>query len=143
MRPLGGLFFRGGTLAEHEDLAPQSGQLGQVTWSPDALLGDLELRLGLPSPPVGYAVRLQQWSKRLADLALKGTCFYGKAYDLDPIGTAATLLGWRDLLVDAGWDGESILQGGSRLETFTDLEREDAELSLGTADRLRRVESEL
>jgi ATP-dependent helicase/nuclease subunit B len=143
MKPLGGLFFRGGTLAEHEDLAPGSGQLGLVAWGRAALLSDLELRLGLPGSVIGYGVRLQQWSKRLADLALKEPRFYSKAYAVDPIGTAATLLGWRDLLVDAGWNGESIRQGGSRLDTFVELEREEAELSPGTADRLRLVESEL
>lgn len=143
MKPLGGLFFRGGTLAEHEDLAPGSGQLGLVAWGRDALLSDLELRLGLCGSVTGYGVRLQQWSRRLADLSLKGPRFYSKAYAVDPIGTAATLLGWRDLLVDAGWDGDPVHQGGPRLDTFVDLEREEAELSPGTADRLRRVESEL
>jgi hypothetical protein len=53
-----------------------------------------------------------------------------------------TLPGWRDLLIDAGWNGEAVPGGGARLEAFVELEQ-GLTLPLGPADRLRRVEAEL
>jgi ATP-dependent helicase/nuclease subunit B len=142
MIPLGGLLFRGATLTERDDLAPGTGRLGRPVWNRPALLADLELRLGIPSAPVEHGVRLQRWSQRLAALSRGRERFYSRSYAIDPIGTATTLLGWRDQLVDAGWNGEPIPGGGERLETFCELER-DLDLPPGLADRLRRVETAL
>lgn len=143
MKPLGGLFFRGATLTEHDDLAPGAGTVGCIALGRQQLLADLELRLGLPTPTVAHGVRLQQWSRRLAEVANRGSVFYAASYGVDPIGTASTLLAWRDQLVDAGWNGEPVADGGDRLDTFADLEREGGPLPPGVPDRLRRVEQEL
>lgn len=142
MKPLGGLLFRGATLTEYDDLAAGAGLLGHPVWNRTALLADLELRLGIPVPHVAHGVRLQHWSKRLADVASAAPRFYAHSYEIDQIGTATTLLAWRDLLVDAGWNGEAVPNGGARLEAFVELER-DLTLPPGPADRLRRVEAEL
>ena len=142
MRPLGGLLFRGATLTEHDDLAVGTGALGRPVWNRTALLGDLEMRLGISTVPADHGVRLQQWSRRLADVAQDVPRFYSKSYVVDPIGTATTLLTWRDLLVDAGWNGEAIANGGERLETFVELERGLQQPS-GVADRLRRQSCEI
>lgn len=143
MTPLGGLFFRGAALTEHDDLAPGAGTVGNVALGRAQLLANLELRLGLPTPAVAHGVRMQQWSRRLAEVAKRGAPFYAASYEVDPIGTASTLLSWRDLLVDAGWNGERVAGGGDRLDTFADLEREGGPLPPGGPDRLQRVEQEL
>lgn len=142
MRPLAGLFFHGATLTEREDLAPGVGVVGHAALGPLALLANLELRLGLPSPDETHGRRLQVWSQRLAALAQRQACFYASSYELDALGTATTLLSWRDLLVDAGWDGQAVPRGGARLDVFAELEREGG-LPMAAADRLRRVEAEL
>lgn len=142
MRPLGGLLFRGAMVAEHDDRQTTAGTLGHPTWNRLGLLADLELRLGIPAANVERGVRLQQWSRRLAELSRLAPRFYSKSYDVDPIGTATTLLAWRDSLIDSGWDGQEVANGGARLEAFVELER-GGELPLGNADRLRRVEAEL
>jgi hypothetical protein len=66
MTPLVTALFGGATLTEHDDLAPGKALLGLPVWGPSALLANLELRLGLPSPQVNEAVRVQRWSRRLA-----------------------------------------------------------------------------
>ena len=142
MTPLGGLLFHGATLTERDDLAPGAGVVGRPVYGRGALLADLELRLGLAAPKAAHGVRLQQWSRRLAKVAEGGQRFYSASYSVDPIGTAGTLLAWRDGLVDAGWNGQAIPDGGPRLEAFAELEHGE-ELLLGRADRLRRVEDEL
>jgi RecB family exonuclease len=68
--------------------------------------------------------------------------FYSRSYATDPIGTSRTLLRWRDTLVEAGWEGEAILDGGERLHTLHDLERAGDTLA-GRPDRLRAIEAEL
>jgi ATP-dependent helicase/nuclease subunit B len=142
MKALGGLFFRGPALTERDDLGPGKGVLGRPVWGRSALLADLELRLGLPTPAPAHGARLQQWSRRLGDVARRGPRFYSRSYEVDPIGTAATLLDWRDLLIDAGWDGDPIAEGGPRLQAFVELEAEGA-LPPGIPDRLQLVEAEL
>lgn len=142
MIPLVGLLFRGATLAEPQDLKPNSGRLGRPVWSHWALLEDLELRLGISQVTADHGVRLQKWSQRLLELSRKRPRFYSASYAIDPIGTAKTLLSWRDQLVEAGWNGELVEGGGERLATFFELEQ-GLDLPLGFGDRLRRVEEAL
>jgi ATP-dependent helicase/nuclease subunit B len=142
MTPLAGLLLRGATLTEHDDLEPGTGCLGRPVWNRTGMLADLELRLGLPPAVADHGVRLQRWSQRLEAAARVTPCFYSRSYAIDPIGTATTLLTWRDQLIDSGWNGQAIPGGGERLETFCELERE-LELPAGPADRLRRVQAEL
>jgi RecB family exonuclease len=149
MHPLVGLELSGNTLTPLDDLAPGEGHLGRPVWNERRLLDDLELRLGLPRLRILPGLRVQQWSKRLAALAseavaaAEGAPYYAQAYAVDPTGTAAQLLRLRDELVDAGWDGASLV-GSQRLATLARLEALDGlELSAGQADRLASVEAEL
>jgi hypothetical protein len=142
LTPLASLLIRGTSLTEHDDLAPGAALLGKPVWGPTALLANLELRLGLATPDVNEAVRVQRWSRRLGEVEATQPCFYTDSYRVDPLGTATALLAMRDELVAAGWSGQAIASGGERLATFAELQA-GAELPLGTADRVRRVEDEL
>jgi ATP-dependent helicase/nuclease subunit B len=142
MIPLVSLLFHSASLTERDDLAPGTGLVGRPVWGPHALLANLEMRLGLPIPDVTDAVRVQRWSRRLAELAAAGPRFYARSYEVDPVGTASALLAWRDTLVAAGWNGEHVPNAGARLETLAEVEH-GADLRPGDADRLRRVEDEL
>jgi ATP-dependent helicase/nuclease subunit B len=145
MTPLVSQLVHGPVIAEHSDLAPGQGALGRPTWASGALLQNLELRLGLPRAEMDDTVRLQRWSRRLRTVCESRTCFYSSSYALDPIGTAKTLLEWRDALVLAGWDGNRIANGGERLDTLAELETSGSptELASGFPDRLQRVTVEL
>jgi hypothetical protein len=134
--------FKGATLTEHDELAAGTALVGKPVWGPAALLANLELRLGLPTPDVNEAVRVQRWSRRLGEVEVTQPRFYTESYCVDPLGTATALLSMRDELVAAGWNGEPTPSGGDRLATFAGLEV-GAELPQGTADRVRRVEDEL
>ena len=139
LRPLIGLKLDGATLADVDE----RGGLGTPAWGPASLLRDLEVRLGLPVVDAPDAVRVHQWSARLASL-LDTNPFYARSYGVDPIGTAEMLLAWRDGLVESGWAGTPIPGGGSRLDAFAALEViEGPPMLAGAADRLAAVEVEL
>ncbi|MBL8716910.1 MAG: PD-(D/E)XK nuclease family protein [Myxococcales bacterium] len=143
LTPLVGVDFGGTGVTEHDDLAVGAAALGRPVWGPLALLANLELRLGLPTPQGVDAVRVQRWARRLDDLPARASRFYARSSAVDRLGTATTLLGMRDELVNAGWDGEPIAGGGERLATLAELEREADVGAPGEADRLRAVEREL
>lgn len=142
MTPFVGLFFGRATLTEADDLPSGSGFVGRPVWGPTALLANLELHAGLPGVEQPEHVRLQRWSRRLHELESGTPRFYSRSYATDPIGTSRTLLSWRDTLVEAGWDGEAIPDGGERLCTLHELERMGDTLA-GRPDRLRAIEAEL
>lgn len=125
-------------------------RLGEPAWSPAQLLRDLELRLGLPQGEASAAVRVPSFSKRLAAQVASAAAgaatkpFYASSFAVDSLGTAKMLLGWRDELVEAGWNGQPIAAGGDRLEAMAAVEALNEEpLPLGRADRMVRVEHEL
>lgn len=137
-------------LNEPTVLRDAAASLGEPFWGPGAFLQDLELRLGLPTPRTTETERRQRYCMRLTT-ALSATRaegrappFFARSFARDPLGTATTLLGWRDSLVEAGWDGSRIPACGPRVDALVDIELLDAEpLPLGFADRLARVELEL
>jgi hypothetical protein len=53
--------------------------------------------LALPSEVAPRSVRLQRWVARVLALP-DGDAFYARSSASDPLGTADTLLGWRDML---------------------------------------------
>jgi ATP-dependent helicase/nuclease subunit B len=146
MHPLVGLHLSGNTLTPLDAIESVSGHLGRPAWNARQLLGDLELRLGLPRTHVSRGLRVQQWSKRLAALVAdssRSPPYFAAAYSVDPTGTAAQLLRQRDELLDAGWNGEP-LRGGERLEALYRLAvLEELPLAPGKADELVAVEAEL
>ncbi|MFO1378011.1 MAG: PD-(D/E)XK nuclease family protein [Steroidobacteraceae bacterium] len=85
---------------EHGGLAVDS--LGEATVGPQGLLGLLETQLGLPTPPASPAERIAAFRAGLA--ACDGPQrFYHRSFEADPLGTAATLLRWRDDWHLHGW----------------------------------------
>ncbi len=143
LTPLVSLLFAGATLTEPDDLPAGTARLGCPVWGSAQLLANLELRLGLPGLPSSRAARVQQWSRRMADLeGARPGRFYARSHALDAIGTAETLHPWRDELAMAGWNGEPLPNGGARIETLRELD-EPPDLPPGTPDRLGRVEDEL
>lgn len=114
-------------------------RLGRPAWGPTALLRDLELRLGIPDDAIPRSMRVPRYAARLRSLDDRGA-FYRCSFEIDPIGTAAALLGFRDALVAGGWNGADIPAGGERLAALARLERHgDDEVPRGDADRLARV----
>jgi len=143
MRVLAGLEFGGATLTEFDDLEPGRGKLGHAVWSPSQLLRDLELRLGLSAGVESEALRGARWVARMADLAPRGR-FYSKSFEVDALETARSVLRLRDSLVEAGWNGHTLPEGGARLEGIAELEALGIPmLPSGYVDRLATVERAL
>ncbi|HEY5376953.1 MAG TPA: PD-(D/E)XK nuclease family protein [Polyangiaceae bacterium] len=139
MRVLAGLEFGGATLTAFDDLALGRANIGHAVWNPNQLLRDLELRLGLGAERESEAVRVAKWVARIAELPPRDR-FYSKSFETDALGTGRVLLRLRDSLVEAGWDGQAIPDGGFRLETIAELEGVRVPvLPFGYADRLAMI----
>lgn len=139
MHPLVSLELAGASLTPFDDLRTGEGVLGHPVWSPEQLLRDLELRSGLGEPEGAEALRVMRWAARMDGFAGHG-CFYAASFELDRLGTARAVLELRDALVDAGWDGNAIRDGGPRLDAIAELEAlVDPALPSGMSDRVRAV----
>ena len=139
MHPLVGLDLSGASLTPFNDVAPGEGVLGQPVWGPEQFLRDLELRLGLGGPESTEALRVMRWAARMDPFALQGR-FYSASFELDRLGTASAVLALRDALVDAGWDGSAIPNGGARLDAVAELEAQiGPALPRGISDRVAAV----
>lgn len=139
MRILLGLQFAGATLTEVDDLGAGRGTIGSAVWSPAELLRDLELRLGMGFDTAPGALRVATWAERMARLAPRDR-FYSRSFEVDPLGTARAVLELRDLLIGSEWNGQSIPDGGPRLDAIRELETlEGAALPLGPTDRVTAV----
>lgn len=137
MRLLVGLGLDGPSFATLPSAA--SARLGEPAWGPTALLRDLELRLAVPDVSIPRSARVPQYAGRIRTLD-DPDAFYRASFEVDPIGTAEALLALRDALVEGGWTGEAIRQGGERLAALARLETEvAAPLPRGDADRLAAV----
>jgi len=143
MKPLVGWGLGGPTFTPR-DLPNGSARIGEPTWSPSQLLRDLEMRVGLWPATESASARVPRFVARIKAVA-DANAFYAKSFAADEIGTATTLLAWRDALVDAGWNGMPIANAGARLDAITAIEnaQTDEPLPLGNVDRLARVEREL
>lgn len=75
--------------------APPADNLGDVVVGPVGLLGILETQLGLMATHPSAAERSIQFRDCLERLNAPSR-FYHRSFVLDPLGTAACLLGWRD-----------------------------------------------
>lgn len=147
MTPLVGLSLGGRAVTEDAPSSVDSGVLGRPVWGPGGLLRDLELRLGLPASDTDAPVRVQCFARALHAADADSNAFFAKSLEADPLGTARTLLGWRDELLLAGWDGERVAGGGVRLDALAAVEALVQEaaipMPLGTAERVKRVERAL
>ena len=101
---------------------------------PKGLLDELELRAGLTGRYLDDFQRSILYARALKK-ALNGNpaLFFAPSFDKDKLGTAATLLRWRDTLVKNGWD--TTMKGSQRLDDLAVVESFFEEK--GEADRWR------
>lgn len=107
--------------------------MGYSVVSDSGLLELFELRLGLPSwSPEGNARAIEY--RNTLERNRAGS-FYEKSYDRDPLGTAITVLNWRDTLIMAGWNPSQTWAVG-RLGVMAALESDfDSKAFPGESDR--------
>lgn len=118
--------------------------LNEFTCGPAGFLELLEVRLGLKTNPVPLSQRLLHYKALLGELAEECVTFYSESFKKDPYAVAETLVGWRDGLIVAGWDGEASGKDSARLRDMSALEaRTSGRLAPGMGDRLRTVLREL
>lgn len=131
----------GGPHLTARDATPR---LGEPVWGPAELLRDLELRLALSSDVAPRSLRVPVYAARM-HAAREASAFYARSFSVDRIGTADTLLSWRDALVEAGWNGAVQRARGRRLADLARLELpiEGEPSARGDADRLAAVEDAL
>lgn len=130
-------------LDAHEDLTARD-RFNELICGPNGLLGLLELRLGLSSKPVSYAIRVAQYRHALETAAAQKPRFYSESFGKDGFSAAETLLRWRDELILGGWDGSSDPVYSARLQDFADVEQlAGSNLPPGFGDRIRLVLAEL
>ena len=79
--------------------------LNEITVGTNGMLGILETQLGLIADPVRQTQRVVQYLECLKQCD-HANRFYHKSLEVDELGTAATLLGWRDKWYLHGWSGE-------------------------------------
>ncbi|MFO0738960.1 MAG: PD-(D/E)XK nuclease family protein [Labilithrix sp.] len=121
--------------------SPDRAGIGRPIWGLAALLRDLELRVGLAPVDESHIQRLPPWAARIRALSDE-RAFYWRSFQSDELGTADRLLEWRDLLVEAGWNGHPI--GDPRVDELAAIEQDaTAALPPGRGDRLARVEHAL
>jgi hypothetical protein len=126
------------------DDVPAGSGLGLPVFGPAALLGDLELRLGLPPVRVSTPERIRRYAERMDLLRRSSSPFYADSARVDRLGTAEAVLVLRDALIEAGWSGARIPSGGPRLDAIAALEAcANLPLPPGSADRLASVAREL
>ncbi len=116
-----GLALDGPHITELDDLEDGASRVGTLVAGPAGLLRDLELRLGLTADETPPPVRVARYARRLEAVATahRTPLFWSASFAKDPLGTARTLLGWRDELVLSGWNGQPIRNGGPRLEALS------------------------
>ncbi len=88
-------------------LASRAASAGEAWAGPRFLLNLLETQLGLGGPAVPTALR----SATLVPTIRATAGFWSASAEVDPLGTARTLLDWRDALWMAGWRGEAVREG--------------------------------
>jgi hypothetical protein len=129
-----GLWADGGAMPDHGGTGP--GALGCPVVGPNGLLDIIETACGLSEPLGAYVVRVAAWQAALAAADDPGR-FWSRSFAVDPWSTARTLLEWRDMLVETGWNHEIAWPKG-RLADLASAEAA-AKVPPGLADRLLRV----
>ncbi len=96
-------------------------RLGEIAVGPAGLLNILETQLGLGGEQASRAERIVQYRDCLAQCD-GDTRFYHASFAVDPLGTAAALLEWRDLWHLHGWDDRFEAGPASRLADLAAVE---------------------
>lgn len=116
-----------------------STMLGEITVGPLGLLNILETQLGLLHVDVGTAARVAAYRHYLKQCDTPGR-FYHRTFESDELGTAATLLAWRDAWYLQGWDGSFSSSVSPRLKDIGDVEAvAKRHLAPSTGERLEAV----
>ncbi|MCF8167583.1 MAG: PD-(D/E)XK nuclease family protein [Rhodoferax sp.] len=118
-------------------------QLDALTTGPLGMLNLLETQLGLLRTASSNAERILQYRQRLKQLNGPDR-FYHQSFEVDALGTAATLLAWRDQWHLHGWElhGTGLQAAASRrLRDMAELEAlTQIALEPGIGERLAAVQ---
>src|SRR5574344_44350 len=109
--------------------------MGDAYMGDMGLLTQLELRAGLHSVSKTDVEREAEYLNALKG-CIKGTIFE-KTFNVDELGVASKLLGWRDALIMAGWEVNSYTNISEKLKILADAEKKFS--CIGIADRWRKV----
>ena len=114
--------------------------LGKAYYGKEALMRELELRAGLTCAETEHADRVIAYMEAMTvALTADGNLFYAESFERDDFGTAELMLGWRDALVKAGWDGKTVV-GSEKIDVLSQIEVHFD--CLGSADRWRTILAE-
>lgn len=114
--------------------------LDHLYCGPAGLVKALEQRLGLVKPDNNPAIRLESYLLAAEQCSGITPTFYSRSLKADRWSTARALLGLRDDLRMAGWDGEADPDAPHRLSALADLENAARPtLQPGLADRMHDV----
>jgi hypothetical protein len=117
--------------------------LGEPVVGPLGMLALLETQLGLLRAAPAQSERVVQMRECL-QAARDGNRFYEASFVVVELGTAATLLGWRDLWHLHGWNGTAPAEASPRLRDMAAVEALAAiKVAPGVGQRLRDVEAML
>jgi len=130
-----GLFADGGAIPDHGGIS--AGALGAPVVGPSGLLDLLETIYGLSEPPTAHVVRIAAWQSALAAVD-QGQRFWSASFAVDAWSSARTLLSWRDMLVEAGWNAETPWPAG-RIADLAAAEATAVDFPPSIADRVRRT----
>ena len=100
-------------------------RLGEPVLGPMGMLALLEEQLGLARQIKGRPARIMQYLNILKSHD-NPSRFYHRTFAVDQIGTAATLLDWRDSWYLHGWDGGFVHPASQRLKDIGELEPDAA-----------------
>ena len=118
--------------------------LGKAYSGKEALLSELELRAGLTCAEADHADRVIAYMDAMKTAldearAAGRELFYEGSFERDDFGTAELMLGWRDSLINAGWDGKPVGES----EKLDILSRIEASFNCpGSADRWKAILAE-
>ena len=140
---MAGLIVTFGLHLDGQRAVKPADRLGEIVVGPLGLLNILETHLGLLGGQPSRAERIVQYRECLAKMD-DASRFYHASFAMDPLGTAATLLEWRDLWHLHGWDGGFGHGAASRLADLAAVEDlVDKHLAPSLGERLVRVRQEL
>ena len=110
--------------------------LGKTYSGKEALLSELELRAGLTCATIEHADRVIAYMEAMKAAQQDSPLFYSDSFERDDFGTAELMLGWRDALVKAGWDGKPAGES-EKIKVLSLIESHFN--SPGSADRWRNI----
>lgn len=114
--------------------------LGNLTCGPMRFIQVLETRLGLKRRGASASQRVAELLGILQTAGGQGETFYSRSLQKDAFAVAETLLGWRDSLIEAGWDGQANATDMPRLRDLAVIEAKvPGAVAPGLPDRLALI----